>query len=178
MCEWQKCWASASECERWCQSADEHQWMYEHRVWEPTKAAKPDWASCNRDKACGFRTNTATEPPLDQSWSHCCCRGAQLSVSWRTTAVISWEWKQNCQILWRSSTVLKLAVLRQFSNKKRQCVIVAWRDMYDFCSFCDLCCLVLILLELAPHEHFQMNLNQNTKVFFNENLYLKMMSAK
>ena len=120
-----KCRASASEREWWCRSADEHQWTCVHRVWAPTNAAKRDWASCNRDKACGFRTNAATEPPLDQSWSYCCRRWAQLSVSWRTTAVVPWKWKQNRQILWRSSAVLKLAVSRRFSNKNRQCVIVA-----------------------------------------------------
>ena len=58
-------------------------------------------------------------------WSYCCRRWAQLSVSWRTTAVIPWKWKQNRQTLWRSSAVLKLAVSRRFSNKNRQCVIVA-----------------------------------------------------
>ena len=121
-----KNWASASEREWWCWSAEEHQWTCGHRVWAPTNAAKRDWASCNRDKACGFRTNAATEPPLDQSWPCCCRRWAQLSVSWRTTTVIPWKWKQNRQILWRSSAILKLAVSRQFSNKKRQCVIVAY----------------------------------------------------
>ena len=120
-----KCRASASEREWWCRSADEHQWTCVHRMWAPTNAAQRDWASCNRDKACGFRTNAATEPPLDQSWSHCYRRWAQLSVSWRTTAVIPSKWKQNRQILWRSSAVLKLAVSRRFSNKNRQCVIVA-----------------------------------------------------
>ena len=83
-----KCRASASEREWWCRSADEHQWTCEHHVWTPTNAAKRDWASCNRDKACGFRTNAANEPPLDQSWSYCCRRWAQVSVSWRTTTVI------------------------------------------------------------------------------------------
>ena len=122
-----KSWASASEREWWCRSADEHQWTCGHRVWAPTNAAKRDWASCNRDKACGFRTNATTEPPLDQSWPYCCRRWAQLSVSWRTTTVIPWKWKQNRQILWRSSAVLKLAVSRRFSNKNRQCVIVALR---------------------------------------------------
>ena len=118
--------ASASEREWWCRSgANEHQWTCVHRVWAPTNAAKRDWTSCNRDKACGFRTNAATEPPLDQSWSYCSRRWAQLGVSWRTTAVIPWKWKQNRQILWRSSAVLKLAVSRRFSNKNRQCVIVA-----------------------------------------------------
>ena len=120
-----KCWASASKREWWCRSADEYQWTCVHRVWAPTNAANRDWAPCNRDKACGFRTNAATEPPLDQFWSYCCRRWAQLSVSWRTTAVIPWKWKQNRQILRRSSAVLKLAVSLRFSNKNRQCVIVA-----------------------------------------------------
>ena len=120
-----KCRASASEREWWCQSADQRQWTCAHRAWAPMNAAKRGWASFNRDKACGFRTSAATEPPLDQSWSHCCRRWAQLSVSWRTTAVIPWKWKQNRQILWRSSAVLKLAVSRRFSNKNRQCVIMA-----------------------------------------------------
>ena len=120
-----KCWSSASEREWWCRSADEHQWTCVHRVWAPTNTAKREWASCNGDKACGFHTNAATEPPLDQSWSYCCRKWAQLSVSWRTTAVIPWKWKQNRQNLWRSSAVLKLAVSRRFSNKNRQCAIVA-----------------------------------------------------
>ena len=121
----ENCWASASEREWWCRSVDKHRWTCVHRVWAPTNTAKRDWASCNRDKACCFRTNAATEPPLDQSRSYCCCTWAQLSVSWRTTAVILWKWKKNRHILWRSSMVLKLAVSRRFSSKKRQCVIVA-----------------------------------------------------
>ena len=28
-------------------------------------AAKHDWVSCNHDKARGFHTNAANEPPLD-----------------------------------------------------------------------------------------------------------------
>ena len=119
------CRASASECEWWCRSADKHRWTCVHRVWAPTNAAKCDWASCNRHKACCFRTNAATEPPLDQSWSYCCRTWAQLSVSWRTTAVIPWKWKKNRHILWRSSAVLKLAVSGRFSSKNRQSVIVA-----------------------------------------------------
>ena len=168
--------ASSSEREWWCRSADKHQWTCIHRVWTPMNAAKRDWVSCNHDKACGFRTNAKTEPPLlkmsqlngqhfsdlfvsdsalklygdgssslflyieqlfniyyqptkpplDQSWSYCCRRWAQLSVSWHTTAVIPWKWKQNRQILWRSSAVLKLVVPRQFSNKNRQCVILGY----------------------------------------------------
>ena len=70
----------------------------------------------------------------DQPWSYCCRRGAQLSVSWRTAAVIPWKWKQNRQILWRSSTVLKLAVLRRFSNKNRQCVMVALSNEISKCG--------------------------------------------
>ena len=121
----ENCRASASEREWWCRSVDKHRWTCGHRVWAPTNTAKRDWASCNRDKACCFRTNAATEPPLDQSRSYCCRTWAQLSVSWRTTAVIPWTWKKNRHILWRSSTVLKLAVSRRFSSKNRQCVIVA-----------------------------------------------------
>ena len=121
----ENCRASASEREWWCRSADKHRWTCVHRVWAPTNAAKRDWASCNRDKACCFRTNAATEPPLDQSRSYCCRTWAQLSVSLRTTAVIPWKWKKNRHILWRSSAVLKLAVSRRFSSKNRQCVIVA-----------------------------------------------------
>ena len=123
----ENCRASASEREWWCRSADKHRWTCVHRVWAPTNTAKRDWASYNCDKACCFRTNAATEPPLDQSRSYCCRTWAQLSVSWRTTAVIPWKWKKNRHILWRSSAVLKLAVSRRFSSKNRQCVIVALR---------------------------------------------------
>ena len=59
----------ANQREWWCRSADEHQWTCVHRVWAPTNAAKRDWASYNRHKACGFRTNAANESPLDQFWS-------------------------------------------------------------------------------------------------------------
>ena len=76
------------------------------------------WMSCNRDEACGFRTKAATELPLDQSWSHCCRKWAQPSVSWRTTVVIPRKRTQNRQVLWRSSMVLKLAVSRRFSKEK------------------------------------------------------------
>ena len=80
-------------CERewWCRSTDEHQWTCVHHVWAPTNAAQRDWASCNRDKACGFRTNAATEPPLDQFWSYCCRRWAQLSVSWLKATITHWR---------------------------------------------------------------------------------------
>ena len=51
--------------------------------------------------------------------------GVLFFRTWLTTTVIPWKWKQNRQILWRSSAVLKLAVSRRFSSKNRQCVIVA-----------------------------------------------------
>ena len=121
----QKCRASPSEREWWCRSADEHQWTCVHRVWAPTNAAKRNRASCNRDKACSFCTNAATKPPLEQSWSYWCRRWAQLSVSWGTTAVMPWKWKQDRQILWRSSAVLKTWRYHDgFLTKIRQCVKV------------------------------------------------------
>ena len=97
-----------------------------HPVWAPMNAAKHDWTSCNRDKVFGFCTNAETELPLDQSWSYCCHKWAQLSVSWRTTAVIPWKWKQNHQILWRLPVVLKLAVSRQFPYPEP--VVIQWQS--------------------------------------------------
>ena len=132
--------ASASEREWWCRSADKHRWTCVHRVWAPTNAAKRNRASYNRDKACCFRTNATTEPPLDQSWSYCCRRWAQLSVSWRTTTVIPWKWKKNRRILWRSSAVLKSAVSWRFSSKNRQCVNGI------FCGNTEIC-------HQGPHYH-------------------------
>ena len=137
----ENCRASASEREWWCRSVDKHRWTCVHRVWAPTNPAKRDWASCNRDKACCFRTNAAPEPPLDQSRSYCCCTWAQLSVSWRTTTVIPWKWKKDRHILWRSSAVLQLAVSRRFSSKNRQCVIVAIKNNYHIQLFIFFICL-------------------------------------
>ena len=62
------------------------------------------------------------------TWSVLIVLLSQMSATERVLAYDScdrWKWKQNRQILWRSSVVLKLVVSRQFSNKNRQCVIVA-----------------------------------------------------
>ena len=63
--------------------------------------------------------------PMPQLNRHLISFDRSAVANERTTAVIPWKWKQNCQILWRSSAVLKLAMSQWFSNKKRQCEMVA-----------------------------------------------------
>ena len=118
--------ASASEREWWCRSADEHQWTCVYIVCERQRTQH---SATERRATATKRVASVLMPQLNCHLISldrtCCRRWAQLSVSWRTTAVIPWKWKQNRQTLWRSSAVLKLAVSRRFSNKNRQCVIVA-----------------------------------------------------
>ena len=110
-----KCRASASEREWWCRSADEHQWTCVHRVWAQHSAterratatkrvASVLMPQLNRHLISLDRTAVADE----RNWA---------CLNWRTTAVIPWKWKQNRQILWRSSAPTVRWYIRVVNNQ-------------------------------------------------------------